>query len=214
MSNFKFQILRQRRMRLGRTNFKSGQGLLEIIVAIGVLSTGVFSAVALMTSSLNATKENEARLLGSNLAREGIEAVRAIRDSNWLSSSVWDTGLEGVGGDYTGIVFFDWTNGNWSMDFTANDITGESAVVLRLEDGLAVQIPPSVSAPPVEETLYRRLITVNPLCYDQATRLFSVIESGICPDKKAGIEVNSMVEWSVGPRARRASFVENMYDWR
>lgn len=191
-----------------------GQGLLEIIVAIGVLSTGVFSAVTLMTSSLNATKENEARLLGSNLAREGIEAVRAIRDSNWLSSAVWDTGLEGIGGDYTGIVFFDWTNGNWSMDFAPNDITDSSAAILRLENGLTVQIPPSVGAPPVEETLYRRLVTVNPICYDQATRLFSVIESGTCPDIKAGIEVTSVVEWSVGPRARRASFVENIYDWR
>lgn len=204
MPNSKFQI----------PNFKSGQGLLEVIVAIGVLVTGVFSALSLMTSSLNAAKENEARLLGSNLAREGVEAVRSIRDSNWLTSTVWDAGLEGIGGDYTGIVFFDWTNGNWSMDFSANTITDSSADILRLEDGLLVQIPPVMGTPPSVVTQYKRLITVNPICYEELTQAFSVIESGTCPDKKAGIEVRSEVEWNVGPRERHASFALNLYDWR
>ncbi len=191
-------------------NFKKGQGLLEIVVAVGILVTGVFSAITLMSTSLNAVKENEARLLGGNLAREGVEAARIMRDTNWLKSAPWDNGLEGLNYDYTGIAAFDWTNGTWVIDFTVNDIGDESAAIMRAGDGFMLQLPPSASLSPIESTVYRRLITLSPICEDG-----SVLPSGsACSSKKVGVEAKSEVTWNVGPRFHKAVFVENLYDWK
>lgn len=188
---------------------KKGQGLLEIIVAIGVLSTGVISATTLMTSSLNSVKEIEARFIGTNLAREGIEIVRAIRDSNWLQSRKFDEFLEGGAFDYTGIAYFDPAAGNWSIDFGADSLTDDESIMLREANGLLRQAPASLGAdlPP---SVYRRLITLNAICDDG-----SVLSSGAaCPAQKIGIEARTLVSWNVGPRKHEAEFILNLYDWR
>lgn len=189
--------------------FKKGQGLLEIIVAIGVLSTGVISAVTLMTTSLNSVKEIEARFIGTNLAREGIEVTRAIRDGNWLQSKKFDESLEGSAFDYTGIAYFDPAAGSWSIDFGADELTDDDAMMLREGNGLLIQAPSSLSTglPP---SVYRRLITLNAICDDGSVR-----QSGsACLLKKVGIEARSLVAWNVGPRKHQAEFILNLYDWR
>ena len=190
-------------------NLKKGQGLLEIIVAIGVLSTGVISAITLMTTSLNSVKEIETRFIGTNLAREGIEVARAMRDSNWLQSKKFDEALEGAGLDYTGIVYFNSATGFWSVDFGADALTDDETIMLREGNGLLIQAPAGIGVD-LAKTLYRRLITLNAICDDG-----SVLSSGAaCPAQKIGIEARSLVAWNVGPRKHQAEFVLNLYDWR
>ncbi len=73
---------------------ESGQTLMETIIAIFVLTTALSSGLALMiyAFSNSATSQNE--IIASNLAREGADVVRGMRDSNWLASDVkggpWD----------------------------------------------------------------------------------------------------------------------------
>ncbi len=189
---------------------RNGQGLLEIIVAIGVLTTGAFSAMTLMTTSLNSVKEIEARLLGGALGREGIEAVRQIRDSNWLKAERFDKDLEGPGLDYTGIAYFDSGSGKWSINFTPSAIEDDEAEMFRTEDGLVLQFPSGAGVPLIEQAGYRRLVTLKAICDDGTIK-----DSGeACAAKKVGIEAASVVTWSVGPRAHQAAFIEKIYDWR
>lgn len=70
---------------------QKGQGLLETIVAIGVLMTGLISVMTLVISNLTGAREAAMRYQAVNLAREGIELVRNARDSNWLADAqdVW-----------------------------------------------------------------------------------------------------------------------------
>lgn len=70
----------------GRT-FTTGQGLLETIVAIGIMMTGLISVMSLVVSNLNSEREAATRYQAVNLAREGIELMRNTRDSNWLSGN-------------------------------------------------------------------------------------------------------------------------------
>lgn len=201
-------------MLFGFKKNNNGQGLLEVVVAIGVLSTGVFSLLTLMTSALNTAIENQERVRAGNLAREGIEVVRAIRDSNWLKSNVFDAGLVGVGADYTGAASFEASTGIWSMDFRANDLNDQEAQFYALPDGMLIQWSTAMGAPPETAVPLRRLITLNPICLNTLIGVYTIISSGICPDKKAGIEVRSEVRWSVGARTHNLSFVEQIYDWR
>lgn len=63
----------------------SGQSLIETIVAIFVLTTALTAGLGLTiyVFSSSATSQNE--IIASNLAREGIEVIRMMRDSNWLA---------------------------------------------------------------------------------------------------------------------------------
>ena len=74
----------------------TGQGLLETIVAIGVMMTGLISVMSLVVSNLNSEREAATRYQAVNLAREGIELVRNARDSNWLAGSDTWAGIEAM----------------------------------------------------------------------------------------------------------------------
>lgn len=65
----------------------SGETLIEIVIAISVLTTVLASAftVLVQVSATNGNSLN--RVIALNLAREGIESVRNIRDTNWLKYS-------------------------------------------------------------------------------------------------------------------------------
>lgn len=80
------------------SRYSKGFTLLETIVAIGVITTGFVSALALITNSYFYISNIQNRLVAANLAAEGIELVRNIRDNNWLQSQAWNLGLNE--GDY------------------------------------------------------------------------------------------------------------------
>lgn len=70
-----------------------GFTLLETIVAIGILTTGILSVVALMSYNLNQANALKNRVIATSLAEEGIEVMRNIRDTNWLQGrqfNDWD----------------------------------------------------------------------------------------------------------------------------
>lgn len=65
---------------------KSGAGftLIEGIIAIAIISTALIVGLSLAYSNLTAAQNNSDRIIAANLAREGLEVMRNIRDSNWL----------------------------------------------------------------------------------------------------------------------------------
>lgn len=83
---------------------QQGQSLIELIVAVAVISVGLFGVWMLFLANFSGEGEARMRSVGANLAREGLEIVKNIRDSNWLhfesnqpceidSLCRWDSGL-------------------------------------------------------------------------------------------------------------------------
>ncbi|MBN2096154.1 hypothetical protein JW752_02010 [Candidatus Peregrinibacteria bacterium] len=70
-------------MRLSLKN-RGGESILEAIIAMTILSFGVMFSSAIIGSSLGNVHIAKNRVVAVNIAREGIEAVRNIRDTNWL----------------------------------------------------------------------------------------------------------------------------------
>ena len=66
--------------------------LIEIIIAISVLSIGVFSVIAISGKSYGAISLQKNKLIALNLAKEEMEIIRARRDENWLTT----TGCDGT----------------------------------------------------------------------------------------------------------------------
>lgn len=73
---------------MNNTNYQSGQTLIETLVAAFILVMGISAAVALGVYSLRATNTVSNQLVASGLAREGVEAIKNMRDTNWLQDSL------------------------------------------------------------------------------------------------------------------------------
>ena len=69
--------------------------LLEVILAITVLTLAVGASFVLISQTLALVSVTQSKLIASYLTQEGIEVVKNIRDNNWLKFQSWDQGLEG-----------------------------------------------------------------------------------------------------------------------
>ena len=67
--------------------------LIEILIAITVITVGVVGSYAAITRVASITFSNSFRFVASRLAQEGIELVSNIRDTNWIKKTDWDNGL-------------------------------------------------------------------------------------------------------------------------
>lgn len=67
-------------MRFILKNNQQGITLIETIVALGILTIGVVAALSLMLGSISFSQSSEQSIVVVNLAREGIEMVRSIKD--------------------------------------------------------------------------------------------------------------------------------------
>jgi len=204
----------------------SGQSMLEAIVASGVIITAVGAALTLVHSSLAAAKESDNRLIATNLAREGVEVVRAIRDSNWLAGDDWDDGLEGANFDYSGILEFDATAKSWAVDFSVSDVSDAGAMIYKqaaaggaATPGLHLQGIPQPSG--TEETVFKRIVHLEALCSTAVGSLPNfiayerIVDGEQCLTEKIGIEIRSEVGWTgAGGNEHVVSAVERMFDWR
>lgn len=77
-----------------KTNFKKGFGILEVLIASTIIITILGALVTVGTMAINTNEQLLAKAQATNLAQEGIEMVRQIRDTNWIdndNSTAWNS---------------------------------------------------------------------------------------------------------------------------
>ncbi|MEW6610899.1 MAG: prepilin-type N-terminal cleavage/methylation domain-containing protein [Patescibacteria group bacterium] len=67
-------------VKVKKMTYYHGFTLVETVVSIGILLMGVAASLTLVTSTIAFSKQTESLIVVVNLAREGIEVVRSIRD--------------------------------------------------------------------------------------------------------------------------------------
>lgn len=72
--------------------------LIELLVAITVMAVSIVAVYALVPRAIKTSKVNADRFIVAQLANEGIEVIKNIRDTNWLEqmtfpANSWDEGL-------------------------------------------------------------------------------------------------------------------------
>lgn len=65
-------------------NQKPAESLVEVVIAVFVVALGSASATSLIVSAVQANGFSKDSLVALNLAVEGIEAMRSVRDTNWI----------------------------------------------------------------------------------------------------------------------------------
>jgi len=72
---------------------KKGFTLLEVIIAIFLVTVGMSAVLVLITKTITTMALSFSQLTAAYLTQEGIEIVRNIRDTNWIEGADWDDGL-------------------------------------------------------------------------------------------------------------------------
>lgn len=119
----------------------AGFTLLEMIVAISILISGVLVVYASSAQLLAYTYSNQYRLVASYLAQEGVEVVRNIRDENWINGEEdWREGL---------------AIGSWQAQYNSN--------TLSVYSGSPLQLTPEgfYNYGTGEETIFTRELTIT-----------------------------------------------------
>jgi hypothetical protein len=198
--------------------------MLEAIIACGIIVTAVSSALTLVISSVSASKDSETAITASNLAREGVEAVRAIRDSNWLAGRPFDAGLRS-GTDYAGIPAFDpaaFAGGGagWSVDYAAADAVTDAAALVWRRDGTGAGVTDGLmtqsAAPPdhAAATPFSRIVFTQPLCGPVGSETVAAQGTDCGAAVQVGLRVSSRVQWRLRDRTRTIEVEERLYDWK
>lgn len=195
--------------------FKPGEGftLLEVVVAIGVIVTGVMAGLTLTAYNLNISVASERKLVAANLAREGVEVVRGIRDSNWLAGQAWETGLT----DpliYRFSADFDAVQNSWFLTGVGVDLENCSACALYLDPVTGVFSHNNLDI----LTAYSRQVYFKQICWQEITATEIILGAGvICADQGdelIGLEVHSQVSWVETGSPKELEIVDRLYNWR
>lgn len=72
---------------------QQGFTLVEVLVALALLATGLIPVFMQASNAIVLAGSVRNSLIASNLAQEGVEVVRSIRDANWFAGDPFDTGL-------------------------------------------------------------------------------------------------------------------------
>jgi Tfp pilus assembly protein PilV len=195
---------------------RKGQSLLETIVAITVLIVGVVSLVSMISAMVVARTTAEYETVATNLAREGIEVVRNVRDTNWLNNVSFDTGLfaqtryclsfepsNSDGNHPNG-----WRLGTATLDTTLTIVKYTAGPYA----GFYTQVCTGETAHwTVASTMYTRTVTVQDICSDGSVKAAG---TSCAAGTSVGALITSLVNWSERNRPHSINLVERIYDWR
>ncbi|RLC38233.1 hypothetical protein DRH27_02760 [Candidatus Falkowbacteria bacterium] len=170
---------------------KKGFSILEAVVAFYLITMGMVGLLSLVTFSIKTQYITKNMVTGSQLAQEGIELVRNIRDTNWLKHDDW---IDGDGFDSDTDILQD---DNYIIDYTGSIddfVTTNNEAGTRLYlDGNGFYVHDSV--PPNKPTAFYRIIEVNEIVLDEQ------------------LNVTSRVRWSAGGQNHEYVAETELYNW-
>lgn len=77
--------------------FKPGFTIVEIITVLMVISIGITGIMSLIVQNVKSQSVNKSTLVAYQLAQEGVELIRQVRDTNWRNNDSWKKNLgEGI----------------------------------------------------------------------------------------------------------------------
>ncbi len=118
-------------MKIKRQNkiYSAGQTLIETLAAVFILTMGLTASVGLAIYAFNSSGGIVKQIIATGLAREGLEAVRNMRDTNWLQDTIKDPLTNPPGcynfasspvGQLTADCYVNWLNKTFCLNSSDN----------------------------------------------------------------------------------------------
>jgi len=172
-----------------------GQSFIEAIVAITIIVTSVTSSLAIVQSSVTSARISGSQVIAAGLVREGLEVVRSVRDTNWLSNRSFEVGLI-QGSIKTARPFLNIADGTWSINFSTFGINDEVARMYILNQGAYVHAntQPGNSS----KSQFYRILTIDHICRDDSSgveRIVTGVTTCLPGETLVGLAVTSQVSF-------------------
>jgi Prokaryotic N-terminal methylation motif len=177
-------------MKKNETSKHSGQTIIEVMVAMFVLTTGFLGITSLLAQSLSISKNLSNQTTATYLAAEGVELVKNVIDHDMYQhlaglGTGWGTAF-GAGGDF-------------QMDYsTCNNLANPAAPCN----------PPPYTAVPLSYDVNSHLYSYSGSIPTNFTRKITVTPIGA-----AEIAVFSKVSWLVGSATQSITLEDHFYNW-
>lgn len=206
---------------------KNGFTLLEVILAIFILTMGVVGSFTLIQSTLISASLNKSKLIAYYLAQEGIEITRNARDNNLLAihrgvgGIEWDDGITDVCPsprlspcDFYGDVNFDGTVTQADTDLISQYVAGlEEFSEEQIDRG---DVDNSGDINNGDRNQINNYISCSrddfPVCSEDA-----VFQREIAVSLHEGnpniLEILSRISWEERGRSHSAEVLEYLYNW-
>lgn len=102
---------------------KTGFTIIEVILAIFILTTAAFGSFNLIRQVLATSSLNESRMTAYYFAQEAVEEIKNIRDVNYLQENDW---RQGIGNSPPQKIFFlDGTESKFNRTIEVEEKTDE-----------------------------------------------------------------------------------------
>lgn len=148
----------------------AGFSLLETLVAISILVTAIVASLSLASQSISSASLSKNQIIAFNLAQEGMELVRSIRDTNSSNGTPdWLLGLRNCQAD-DGCRIDGWTEPLALLSCLPG---GCDVFQYEAESG---RYGYDFSGPDVIETSFRRKIRIEPLSDDEQAKVIVTVE--------------------------------------
>jgi len=225
---------------VGILSDQRGQTLMEVLGGFFVIAIGLVGVMSLATTNVKNEGIGVSRLIATNLARESIESIRSIRDTNWLSDLPWYTGLVDPLGNHCAVIpsarqgvltFLPCPQGSFSIDaFRLSRVAQTqvtSSTVLPVAFDEYVQDGGGKSATETPTVFYRKL-TLDALCLNDTKSAETTIGCAFddtclseakrtdvsCNKQAIGMRITADVSWNQSGTNHSTRLRENLYDWR
>ncbi len=218
---------------------RAGFTILEMLLALSVLSVGIMATFTLSLANLNTAKDNYQRILAANLAREGVEIVRNIRDTNWLKMEKNLADCDENPGNGLAPCTWDFALNLEvaNVDYLNTFLLTPNSSVTNVEEcfGYSEQCRLRLAANNMYdhdqnsgEGNFARLVLLQAICFDANRESYMSYADGPGPkqisvdldcsdpdfEEKVGIRVKSQVYWQAAGQGHTVEVVEDLYNWR
>lgn len=202
---------------------EQGETLIEAMLAIALILMTLVGFLSLGSFNYLKSHETSNRNIAINLAREGVEIVRNVRDSNWMRGCPnldkqadclrWNSNLmDNVSARL--IPYFDLAMKKWRFTVTNTDLNtcAQDKTCLMFINNQGIYSP-NIEG---DVTKFNRLIEINPICVDDN----DCGGDGICQNgdsclgEQVGMQVASLVRWLEGSVMKNVRQEERLYNWR
>lgn len=180
----------------------SGISLISVLIALALLAATTIAVSRLIVTGSTGSRITRENFVANQIAREGLELIRAQRDTNWFAVSnpkpLWTKGLCDTGASLE-TLRFDSRMASREPMAAPQPIDPEVAANIKLyrtDDGQLVHDPDGTT-----ETIYSRLLKVD--CRKA---------EAVLPDP-ASIEVTATVSWETRGTPHHLELKEKLFDW-
>jgi len=176
-------------------NHENGQTIVEALIAISILTIGVFGMLNLLNQSLGLNTFVTSQYIGSNLAMEGVEVIKNIIDSNFLQGKPFNDGLN---------------NGYYEIQYNSNSL---GAPKCSLSDDKNACFNSSNNLYKDNNGIYS-YNTSNAIKtpFKRIVRIENLDQDG--DGKVEQIKVNSIVQWTIKGGTYEINAEDHFFNWR